>query len=67
MANVNGKNHQIVKDLFAGQKNNVLKDGGTVLINSARIYCGAMDQVSSMGYPRVGLGTKLQFTSIYLL
>jgi len=25
------------------------------LPNSAQIYCGAMDQVSSMGYPRVGI------------
>lgn len=64
---MNDKNRQDGEDLFAGQENDVLKDGGAVLINSARIYCRAMDQVSSMGYPRVGLGTKLQFTSIYLL
>lgn len=39
-------------------------DGGALLINSARIYRGAMDQARGI---RVGLGTKLQFTSIYLL
>lgn len=36
--------------IYLWVKNDVLEDGGAVLINSARIYCDAMDQVSSMGY-----------------
>lgn len=38
--------------IYLWVKNDVLEDGGgAVLINSARIYCGAMDQASSVGYP----------------
>lgn len=37
--------------IYLWVKNDVLEDGRAVLINSARIYCDAMDQVSNMGYP----------------
>lgn len=37
--------------IYLWGKNDVLEDGRAVLINSARIYCDAMDQVSNMGYP----------------
>lgn len=57
------KNHQVTES-YLRVKNDIPEDGGAVLINSAQIYCRAMDQALSMG---VGLGTKLQFTSIYLL
>ncbi|KYN16443.1 hypothetical protein ALC57_11313 [Trachymyrmex cornetzi] len=49
MVNVYGKNRQVTEKIYLRVKNDVPEDGGAVLINSAQIYCRAMDQVSSMG------------------
>lgn len=38
------------REIYLRVKNDVPEDGGTVLVNSAQIYCGAMDQAASMGY-----------------
>lgn len=44
LANVYDKNRQVTEKIYLRVKNDVPEDGGAVLINSAQIYCGAMDQ-----------------------
>lgn len=51
LANMYDKNRQVyfTQKIYLRVKNDVPEDGGAVLINSAQIYCRAMDQASSMG------------------
>ena len=49
LTNVYDKNCQVTEKIYLRVKNDVPEDGEAVLINSAQIYCRAMDQVSSMG------------------